>query len=171
MRGLSMIEFMALMFTGLAGVASAVQAYVSYETRGEVARAIVFSERITACADALSAIEPFRRKAGPEWRERISNARRTGYYSLAGLYYAQTPGSPGFKAVHEPRIAAWRDAYARFAIVLPPELAASGAFFDQAITVDMAEIEGVDQATIVTWLERFDREAIALAEGCRGLVV
>ena len=48
MKNLTVTELVAIIFAGLAGIASAVQAYVSWETRGEVSRAIVFAQRIAA---------------------------------------------------------------------------------------------------------------------------
>jgi hypothetical protein len=52
-KRLSFVEIIAVLFTGIAGLASAAQAYVSWETRGEVSRAIVFAERIDACAKVM----------------------------------------------------------------------------------------------------------------------
>ena len=68
MKGMSFIEFVAILFAAMAGLASAVQAYVSWETRGEVSRAIVFAQRIDACAKLLASIEPFVAKARSDGR-------------------------------------------------------------------------------------------------------
>lgn len=173
MRGLTFIEFMALVFTGVAGIASAIQAYVSYETRGEVARAIVFAERISACAGMMAAIEPFRHKASPEGRAKVEAGSGDGRYSITGLYYGQFVGSPAVEQLHGPRVQAWRDAYARVSIVLPDEVRERAEVFDQAIARDFYDqaLGSMAQGELVAWLERFDREAEALAEECRGLVV
>ncbi len=171
MRGLSFIEILALLFTGVAGLASAVQAYVSYETRGEVGRAIVFAERIEACAAVMAAIEPFRNKARSEGRAVVAKGAPDGRYSLAGFYYGSFAGSASMRPAHETRVAAWRRAWAQFSIVLPAEVAERGRFFDRAITEDFLDqsLDPMSQADLLAWLERYDREAEALFRDCRAV--
>lgn len=170
MRGLSFVEMMALVFAGLAGIASAVQAFVSFETRGEVARAIVFAERIDACAGVMVAIEPFVAKARPEARKLVEGGDPGGRYSLPGLYYRTSSGNPAFNAAHDPLVDRWRIAYAAFSIVLPEGVRERGAFFERAIVEDVPAGAFMSQAEMLHWLEAFDREAAALKADCRSLL-
>ncbi|MEO1292946.1 MAG: hypothetical protein AAFV62_08975 [Pseudomonadota bacterium] len=170
MKNLSFIEFIALLFTGVAGIASAVQAFVSYETRGEVSRAIVFSERIDACAQLLSAIDPFLEKARPEFRAKIAEREGGGRYSLPGLFYGTSAGTPAFDAAHQPRVEAWSAAWATATIVLPDPALARGDVFDALIVRDIEAGTFMNQAELLTLLERIDAEAEGLAKDCRNLL-
>lgn len=170
MRGLSFVEITAVLFAGMAGIASAIQAYVSFETRGEVARAIVFAERIDACAGVMVAIEPFVAKARPEARKLVEGGDPGGRYSLPGLYYRTSSGSPAFDAAHDPLVDRWRIAYAAFSIVLPEEVRARGAYFDRVIVDDLPAGAFMSQAEMLDWLETLDREAAALTADCRSLL-
>ncbi|MCI4661863.1 MAG: hypothetical protein MRY63_08610 [Neomegalonema sp.] len=170
MSKLSFIEMIALAFTGLAGIASAVQAYVSYETRGEVSRAIVFSERIDACSDVLVAIEPFVRKAA-ETRPAIEGkpASGEGRYSLPGLFYGQSAGSSAFKSRHEPRLQDWERAYSTFKIVLPEAFQPAGSYFNGLITRQIEDANFLDRGEMITTLREIEQQAQALTGQCRQL--
>ena len=170
MRNLSFIEMMALTFTAVAALASAVQAFVSFETRGEVSRAIVFSERISACSAAQVAIEPFAAKATDQARAVVANGPADGRYSLSSYYYRTPSGNAAFEAAHGPQLAAWRAAHAMTTIVLPPEFAEHTDFFDQLIGVDIPAGNFMDQAEMLAKLERLDSAKAAFIEACRNLL-
>lgn len=167
---LSFIELMAVMFAGMAGAASAVQAYVSWETRGEVSRAIVFAERIDACANVITAIEPFLAKARRQAREVVAGGAADGRYSLPGYYYGMSAGNAAFDAEHQPRVEAWRAASAAFIIVLPEHVRDRAEFFNTAIAEAIEAGQFMNRDEMLAWLERFETEADALAEDCRGLM-
>lgn len=167
---LTFVEIVAMMFTAVAALASAVQAFISFETRGEVARAIVFAERIDACAAVLSTIQPLTAKAGPDSRAKVAGGAADGRYSLPGFYYRQSAGNPAFEARHGPLVESWRTAAAAFSIVMPPETAARLALFDQAITVDLPAGAFMSREEMIAWLEAVDDGAAALAEDCRALL-
>lgn len=170
MRNLSFIEMMALTFTAVAALASAVQAFVSYETRGEVSRAIIFAERIDACAAALVAIEPFAAKATEQERAVVAGGAADGRYSLTTFYYRIPSGNAAFDAKHGPRLEAWRSARAAVSIVLPLEFAELSAFFDRLIGVDIPSGNLMDQSEMLAELERVDANAAAFTEACRKLL-
>ena len=170
MKSLSFVELIAVLFTGIAGMASAVQAYVSWETRGEVSRAIVFAERIDACAKVMAAIEPFVAKARSEGRVRVASGQKDGRYSLPSFYYRQSAGNAAFDAKHKPRVEKWREASATFLIVSPEGAKDHVAFFDQVITKEIAEGRFMSQPELVTWLEQLEEKSHALTKGCRRLL-
>lgn len=58
MKKLTLTELVAIVFAGLADVASAVQAYVSWKTWGEVSRAIVVGQCIDARSKVMVVIGP-----------------------------------------------------------------------------------------------------------------
>lgn len=167
---LSPIEFMALLFTGLAGVATAVQAYVSYEERGEVARAIVFAERIDACANLLAALEPFVAKAREDGRAIVAAGSADGRYSLSGYYYRTSAGNAGFDEKHGARLAEWRRASAGFAIVAPEPMRARLPRLDKAIGRDFEAAAFFSQDEMIEWLTRLEADADAIAADCRGML-
>ena len=164
---LTFIEMIAVFFAALAGVASAVQAYVSWETRGEVSRAIVFAERIDACAGMIAALQPFLAKARPEARAVIESGDASGRYSLPGYFYRQSAGTPGFKAAHDPRIERLRVASAAVSIVLPDGAQGRIAYFDAALGGDIVEGAFMSQSEILAWLERLEKEVDGLTSDCR----
>lgn len=170
MRNLSFIEILALTFTAVAALASAVQAFVSFETRGEVSRAIVFAERIDACAAALVAIEPFVAKATEEARAVVAGGAADGRYSLTSYYYRIPSGNAAFDAAHGPRLDAWRSARAAVDIVLPLEFAEMTTFFDRFIGVDIPAGAFMDQAEMLAMLERVESRAAAFNNACRKLL-
>ena len=165
---LSFVEFIAVFFAALAGIASAVQAYVSWETRGEVSRAIVFAERIDACATMIAALQPFVVKARPDARARVASGAGDGRYSLPGYFYRTTSGNPGFRAAHGPRIERVRVAAAGVAIVMPPSAAERLAYFEKALGGDIPAGEFFSQGEMLAWLERLDAEVNGLTADCRG---
>ncbi|MBU2583383.1 MAG: hypothetical protein KJ622_16870 [Alphaproteobacteria bacterium] len=170
MRSLSFVEMIALLFTGVAGLASAVQAYVSWDTRGEVSRAIVFAERIDACAKVLAAIEPFVAKARTEGRALVAKGQPEGRYSLPMYYYQQSSGNAAFEARHDPAIERWRMASAEFRIVSPDGENHAVDFFDRVITKEIEKGEFMNQIELLTWLETVDAKSQELVKGCRGLL-
>jgi hypothetical protein len=170
MTRLSSVELVAIIFAGVAGLGSAVQAYVSWETRGEVSRAIVFAQRIDACAKVMAAIEPFAAKARPEGRALVASGEADGRYSLPIYYYGQSSGNAGFDAAHEPLVEKWRAASAAFLIVSPDRTAEHVAFFDRVITKEIEAGGLMDQAGLLAWLERMDGQAQNLMKDCRGLL-
>lgn len=167
---LSFIELVAVLFTGVAGLASAVQAYVSWETRGEVSRAIVFAERLDACAEALAAIQPFAEKARPEAREVVAGGAADGQYSLPAYFYRTSAGSPVFDSEHAPRVERWRRAAAALGIVAPDSVETRVGYFDGVIAKEIEAGEYMSQAEMLAWLERMDAEAAGLKDECRALL-
>lgn len=170
MRQLSRVEIIAMLFTGIAGLASAVQAYVSWETRGEVSRAIVFAQRLDACSKVIAAIEPLVAKARPEGRKRVASGRPDARYSLPQLYYGQSAGNPAFEAKHGPLVEKWRPAAASLLIAGPERTAAGLAYFDRVITQEIEEGRFMEQAELIAWLEKLEDEARKLTEDCRSLL-
>jgi len=170
MNRLSFVEMIAILFTGVAGLASAVQAYVSWETRGEVSRAIVFAQRIDACAKVMAAIEPLVAKARPEGRAVVAKGRADGRYSLPAYYYRQSSGNPVFDAKHDPLVQKWRVASAAFLIVSPDRTEDLVAFFDRVITKEIPDGKFMSQAEMLVWLERLEAQSQGLLKDCRGLL-
>ena len=169
MNRLSFVELVAVLFAGIAGLASAVQAYVSWETRGEVSRAIVFAQRIDACAKVFAAIEPFVAKSRAEGRQLVSSGRPDGRYSLPQFYYQQSSGNAAFNANHDPRVQKWREASAAFLIVSPLEATTHIKYFDDIVTKEIPAGKFMNQAELVAWLERLESKAEALTRVCRNL--
>ena len=170
MKRLSFVELIAVLFTGIAGLASAVQAYVSWETRGEVSRAIVFAQRIDACSKVMASIEPFVAKARSEGRAAISGGPSLGRYSLPQYYYRRSAGNADFKAAHNPRVEKWRVASAAFLIVSPIGAKEQVAFFDRVITKEIAEGQFMNRPELITWLEKVESKALEMTKGCRSLL-
>ncbi len=170
MKNLSFIEFVAVLFTGVAGLASATQAYVSWETRGEVSRAIVFAQRIDACSKVMAAIDPFLSKAKQEGRDLVASGQTDGRYSLPNYYYRLPSGNAAFNAKHGPRVDKWRVAVSAFRIVAPDGAKEQIEYFDRIITKEISEGKFMKQADLITWLETLETNSKGLAEGCRGLV-
>jgi len=170
MRGLSFVEFIALLFTGVAGLASAVQAYVSWDTRGEVSRAIVFAQRIDACARVVAAIEPFVAKARSEGRELVATGSADGRYSLPQYYYRQSSGNAAFDMRHGPRVQSWREAAAAFLIVTPDGGQDQIAFFDKAITMEIPAGKFMSQAEMISWLGELEGAANGITTKCRQML-
>ncbi len=171
MKNLTVTELVAIVFAGLAGVASAVQAYVSWETRGEVSRAIVFAQRIDACSKVMAAIEPLLDKARADGRAIVAKGQPNGRYSLNRFYYNLPSGNAAFKARHGPRVENWRVASAALQIVAPTKsMEQRITYFNRAITKDIEAGKFMSQATLMTWLEDFEANAQALQQDCRGLV-
>lgn len=172
---LSFIEVMALAFTGLAGAATAVQAYVSWETRGEVARAIVFSERIDACAGVLGVLDFIAAKTRSEDLARLrdafaaSDGRRVDPVMSS---YFHPNGTISASAVEgqEARLAAWRFAARTYRIVMPAEAAAEVDFFDRVLSEEIWVYAPQPGDAFLARLEEFDRRIAAIDRRCRGLV-
>ncbi|MEL6980649.1 MAG: hypothetical protein AAGM38_18555 [Pseudomonadota bacterium] len=165
---LSFLELVAVLFAGLAGGASAVQAYVSWETRGEVSRAIVFAERIDACADVIAAMRPFAAKAGGPERQKIAASAAGGRYAPAILFYGHSTNTPGFRNAHEPRLERLRRAAAAASIVLPQDAAPLLASFETALARDIPSPEFLSQAEMLAFLERLGGEIATFTATCRG---
>lgn len=170
MKRLSFIEFVAVIFTGIAGLASAMQAYVSWETRGEVSRAIVFAQRIDACSKIMAAIDPFVEKAKATGRAVVASGQPDGRYSLPLYYYRQSSGNAGFDAKHGPRVERWRVAASAFRIVAPKGAMGQIAFFERAITKEIPEGKFMKQAELISWLTQLEAKSEELANNCRDLV-
>jgi hypothetical protein len=170
MTRLSSVEMIAILFAGIAGLASAVQAYVSWETRGEVSRAIVFAQRIDACAKVMAAIEPFVAKARPEGRAIVATGQADGRYSLPTYYYMTSSGNAAFDAKHEPLVDKWRVASAAFLIVSADRTEEVVTYFDHAITKEIPEGSYMSQAEMIAWLEKLDAQSQALLKDCRGML-
>lgn len=169
MKRLSLVELVAVLFAGIAGLASAVQAYVSWETRGEVSRAIVFAQRIDACAKVFAAIEPFVAKARGEGRKVVAGGSANGRYSLPQYYYQQSSSNAGFDVAHDPRVQTWREASAAFLIVSPLEATTHIKYFDDAITKEIPAGQFMNQAELINWLENMEGKAEELTRVCRNL--
>jgi hypothetical protein len=170
MNRLSFVEVIALLFAAVAGLASGVQAYVSWETRGEVSRAIVFAQRIDACAQVMAAVEPFVAKARADGRALVASGRADGRYSLPTYYYGQPSGNPAFAAKHGPLVDKWRVASAAFLIVSPDHSEEPVAYFDRVITKEIEEGRFMSQVEMLAWLERLEAQAQSLLKDCRGLL-
>ena len=170
MKSLSLVELVAVLFTGIAGLASAMQAYVSWETRGEVSRAIVFAQRIDACAKVIAAIEPFVARARKESRRALKSGPTQERYSLPRFYYRQSSGNPEFNAKHNPRVERWRQASAALSIVSPEGTIGQVEFFDEAITQQIPEGKFMTQSELVSWLERLEANSQKLTTVCRRLL-
>ena len=170
MQQLSFIELMALLFTGIAGMASAAQAYVSWETRGEVSRAIIFAQRIDACNQVLAAIDPFVSKAREDGRKLVAGDSANGRYSLPQYYYRLSSGNAAFEAKHGPRVEKWRVAAAAIRIVAPQTTEGQIEFFDKVITKEIPEGRYLTQAQFLLWLKVLENKSNELAEGCRGVL-
>lgn len=172
MRSLTVIEFFALFFTGVAGLAAAIQAYVTYETRGEVTRAIIFSEQINACADLMSALDPITAEATEEKRARLlENGRPDADYFPALYYFPGGTTSEAFAQRHRDILRDWNRASAAFKIVMPQSFEPRVVFFDQVVRERMTDYgDPMNREEFVKWLERIDMEADRLVESCRGVV-
>lgn len=171
MSNLTVTEMVAILFAGIAGIASAVQAYVSWETRGEVSRAIVFAQRIDACSKVLAALEPFADKADKDARAVVAKGKADGRYSLPGYFYKMSSGNAAFNAKHDPRVAEWRLASAALDIVIPTQTTAQRiAYFDNVITKEIEAGSFMNQAEMLQWLEKFESNAEALKHDCRALL-
>ena len=171
MKNLTVTEFIAILFAGLAGLASAVQAYVSWETRGEVSRAIVFAQRIDACAKVMAAIEPFVAQARPRARAVVAKGQADGRYSLPSYYYRMSAGNAAFRAKHGPRVADWRVASSALQIVTPSKKSEELiTFFDNALTKEIEAGRFMNQAEMIAWLEKLEASANTLKQDCRGLL-
>ena len=72
MKNLTLTELVAIVFAGLADVASAVQAYVSWKTWGEVSRGIVVARCINARSKVIVATGPLLDKARADGRTIIA---------------------------------------------------------------------------------------------------
>ena len=167
MARLSFVEMVALTFAGVAGLASGVQAYVSWDTRGEVSRAIVFAQRINACSKVLAAIEPFAAKARADGRAVVASGAADGRYALPTYYYGLSSGNAGFDQKHDPLIEKWQVAAAEFLIVSPGGGEELVRYFDRAITKDIPEGAYMTQAEMLLWLEKLDAQAQAMLQNCR----
>ncbi len=170
MKGMSFVELIAVLFAAMAGLASGVQAYVSWETRGEVSRAIVFAERLDACAKLLAAVEPFVAKAREEGRAVVAKGNENGRYSLPAYYYGHSSGNAAFEAKHGPQVAAWRTAAAAFRIVSAGAGLDHVAFFDRALTREIPAGNFMNRAQMLNWLEQFETQSQELTKDCRGLL-
>ncbi|HKJ60986.1 MAG TPA: hypothetical protein VKA94_03190 [Hyphomicrobiales bacterium] len=170
MKSLSLVEIIAVLFTGVAGLASAVQAYVSWETRGEVSRAIVFAERIDACTKMLAAIDPLLAKAQPKAREVVAKAEGDSRFSLPMYYYQQSSGNAGFDAAHRPMLDQWQVASSAFMIVNGDWADDLVAYFDTIIKSEIEEGRFMTQAEMLAWLETLEANAEQVMKGCRGLL-
>ncbi len=170
MKNLSFVEIVAVLFTGIAGLASAAQAYVSWETRGEVSRAIVFAQRIDACAKVMAAIDPFVAKARAEGRAVMANGPPDGRYSLPAYYYGRSSGNAAFDAQHDPRVEAWRVASAAFLIVSSSGAEERVAFFDYVIIKEIEEGRFMSQKEMIGWLENMEASSRELLKDCRSLL-
>jgi hypothetical protein len=170
MNRLSFVEVIAVLFAGLAGLASGIQAYVSWETRGEVSRAIVFAQRIDACARVMAAIEPFVAKSRADGRALVASGTADGRYSLPNYYYGGPSGNAAFDARHDPLVDKWRVASAAFLIVSPDSSEEPVAYFDRVITKEIGEGRYMTQAEMVAWLQKMDTNAQVMLKDCRGLL-
>jgi hypothetical protein len=170
MKGLSLVELVALLFAAIAGVASAVQAYVSWEMRGEVSRAIVFAQRIDACAKVIAAVEPFVAKARQESRKTLENSPPDGRISLPRYFYGQSSGNSAFDAKHDPSVQKWREASAAFMIVSPAGGANHIKYFDDVLTEQIPAGRFMTNSQLVAWLKQLEAKSQELTSVCRQLI-
>lgn len=168
MTNFTVTEIVAILFAGLAGIASAVQAYVSWETRGEVSRAIVFAQRIDACSRVMAALEPFVAKADKEARAVVAKGKADGRYSLPAYLYRMSSGNAAFNAKHDPRVAEWRLGAAALDIVSPSQATEQRIkYFDDFLTEEIPAGRYMNQLEMLQALEDFDDNAQALKADCR----
>ncbi|MBX2805014.1 MAG: hypothetical protein KTR19_03485 [Hyphomicrobiales bacterium] len=170
MQRLSTVELIALLFAGVAGLASAVQAYVSWETRGEVSRAIVFAERIDACAGVMAAIDPLLEKARPSAREIVVKASSDQRFSLPAYFYKQSSGNAAFDAKHRPLVDQWKTASSAFLIVNGGWADDLVSYFDHVIKSEIEEGRYMSQDEMLAWLAKLETNAEQIIKGCRGLL-
>ena len=168
MRNLSFIEFLALVFTALAGVAASIQAYVSWQTRDEVARAIIFSERIDACADMLASIEFLADKADEDGRQAVQDSPPDHvYYTEHFLGYDAVRGDTA--AVFRPVEARFQAAAAAFKIVMPDDMTPTVEFFERVVQNDVLLGGRQDDGPFLEYLTEVDRQARMILDACRSL--
>ena len=167
---LSFIELIALIFTALAGVAASVQAFVSWNTRDEVARAIVFSERLEACADMMAAVNFVTFRSTPEARERLSNGPAANlYFTEFFLGYEAVRAGADASAVFRPLEARFQSAAAAYKIVMPEDLAPTIAFFERVVQIDVMNGGTLPKPEFLKYLEKVDDNAEILISACREL--
>lgn len=168
-RGLSTIEFFALFFTGLAALASALQAYVTYEARGEVTRALIFSEQINACADLLTALDPVVSQASEKKRQQVLDSPLDNAEFFPALHYfpGGTVGEQ-FQQRHKMLVDDWVRASKTFTIVMPESFAPRIAFFDKIVKEEMTDYSAPKtREEFAEWLRRIDAEAQQLVASCK----
>ncbi|MEL6318758.1 MAG: hypothetical protein AAFR16_14090 [Pseudomonadota bacterium] len=163
---LSTIEFLALLFTGVAGAASAVQAYVSWNTRDEVSRAIVFAQQIDACANMLASIAFVTDKADAETRAQVRAADRRALYRPEFFFGPEAMRS-GVGQAHRPLVARFEVAASTFKIVMPEELEPTVVFFERVVRREVTSGGGVAPAAFAEYLAEIDRNAQVLVTACR----
>lgn len=168
MRRLSFIEVLALVFAAIAGLAASVQAYVSWVARDEVARAIIFSERIDACADMIAAIDFVARKARPEARDRLlASDRQTFFRPEYFLGFSAVRSDPA--AVHRTAETRFQEASAAFRIVMPQELEEPTDFLAVVIQDEVLLGGEVSREDFIAYLEVIDENAKRITDACRAL--
>ena len=167
---LSFIEFVALLFTGLAGLATAVQAYVSWEDRGDVAKAIVFSSRIEACADLLATLSPITEKATQTSRDALAAQDWESWQPALVFDVSRNPGEAQEFARYEAVLGEWRRASSAFLIVAPDPMHRFVDFFGSIIRDEAPSYDRIDNDAFLTWLAEVDSQAQDLRAACRGLV-
>lgn len=167
---LSFVEVLALLFTGLAGLATAVQAYVSWEDRGDIAKAIVYAGRIDACADLLTTLSPITEKASDSARADLATWGREEWQPAIVFDVSKNPGEEQAFARYESLLAEWRRASTAFLIIAPETMHGYVAFFGDVIRDDVATYDRISDADFMARLAEIDRQASALRAECRALV-
>lgn len=169
---LSVVEISAILFAAVAALASAAQAYLTYQERGEVARAIIFAERIEACTNLLSAIEPVVSKTTPAWIERISASSSGGReFRPAVFYFPQGTGSGSGAEAHAQMLKDWAAAKSAYLIVMPESARPRVAFFDRVVQTEIYDYNNaLTKPEFIAWLTSVSNEAAAIADDCRSLV-
>lgn len=169
MKRLTVIEVFALFFTGLAGLAAAVQAYVIYDTRGELADKMVFAQRLNVCAELLTALDPVVSMASDERRAVVLDNEQPDAAYFPAVYFFPGSASPELlEARHMDIVAKWVRAASAFVIVMPEEIRPRIAYFDRIMKEEMiAYGQPMTAADFAEWLRRIDAEAQELIASCR----
>lgn len=149
------------MFAGLAAAATAVQAFVSWETRGEVARSVLFAQRIDACAGVLAATD-FLAPLTSADREAALRAA-AGSVSPIDYFFGQTGGG------REAAVSEWRPAAARYRIVMPEDAQPALDRMDRAFLDDFAGQELLGAAEFAARLPGLRMLRSDLIAACRTL--
>lgn len=169
MRTMSAVELTAVLFAGLAAIAASVQAYFSYETRDEMARATIYAQRIDACAELLASMGYLRDGANEARRARLAAAGDSPraqedfflfeYFSV--FMDADTKNT---------FLQSYRDAGNRFLVTMPEPMPARLDFFDPVVDRLANPSATMPRAEFIAWLGEIDAQIDGLVTDCRQLI-
>lgn len=166
---MSAVELTAVLFAGVAALAASVQAYYSYETRDEMARATIYAQQINACAGLLASIGYLRDGAAEARREQITAASvspRAQRDFFLREYFSNFMDDDTKRTF----IQAYRHAGNRFLVTTPEQMASRLAFFDGVVNRIANPTATMPRAEFVAWLGEIDGQIDALVDDCRRLI-